>query len=137
MHYLGLAILKAPTEEALEEVMSGAEGAHWDWYRPGGRWDGWLLGEEEEKRRETDGGFNFADENKRIDRNICPVSEFNPERVADVDFVTGDWRWIQKTLFVEGYPDCRFETNARFIEDAEALLAARPDGFVVVIDAHN
>lgn len=32
----------------------------WDWYRIGGRWDGWITGDE----RKSDGGFNFGTSTK-------------------------------------------------------------------------
>jgi hypothetical protein len=43
MHYLGAVIVDEPTEEALDKAMEGQKDSHWDWYRPGGRWDGWLA----------------------------------------------------------------------------------------------
>ena len=103
MHYLGLVFLDEPTTEALEKAMKPHEEKHWDWYRPGGRWDGWLQGKEEMDRRATSGGYNYNPENELIAGNFCKVSELPTGKqpaffVADDEFVPREyWNDYEKS----------------------------------------
>lgn len=67
MHYLGFVFVNEPTEAAVEMAMADYQNIEWDWYQCGGRWDGYLLGEDEMKARQTHNGFNFDDANKSAD----------------------------------------------------------------------
>ena len=45
----------------------------WDWYRVGGRWDGWIQGT---VRESADRGFNFSVQHEHVHNNIIKVSKF-------------------------------------------------------------
>jgi hypothetical protein len=111
-------------------------GDKWDWYRCGGREDGYLLGDEEMKRRETHNGFNFDETNKSAERNSCPVAALPADR-RNVYFFVVDDCWIEREAWVLGYPSGRFVENSDFDAQLQAALDANPDKYVVVVDAHN
>lgn len=140
MHYLGLVIVKEPTKAAVDEAMAEFHEKHWDWYRCGGRWDGWLT--DEEAARQTSKGFNFAPENDNPTRNSCLVRDL-PANKRPHFLVTPDGYWIPREYWNEfekspyglGYgailPTPDFEARI------EAELAKHPDAYAVVVDAHN
>lgn len=153
MHFLGIAIIKERTREALDQAMApfderdgGNPNGEWDWYRAGGRWDGWLEGEEEVKRRETHGGFNFDPANDDVERNSCLARDFPFSRGAPYFFLV-DGAWIAKKT---RNPDWDYEKHGfrdeanpfeRPTEDydlqfAEALRK-NPDAWAVVVDVHS
>jgi len=80
MHYMGYVFVNEATDEAVAAALEDHKDEHWDWYRCGGRWDGHFGGETEMKRRETDGGFNFAPQNNDAARNAKPVADLDPEK---------------------------------------------------------
>lgn len=144
MHALGFAIVPERTEQALDAVMlphketydeaTETLSGHWDWWRPGGRWDGYLVSDEEMKARETDSGFNFAKENQDIGRNSCLASEVPADRRSPYFFVTPDG-WTQRESY--NHTEERFERLADYDARLAQALTAYPNHWVVVIDIHN
>lgn len=159
MHFLGFAIVPEPTDEAVDAAMAphqegyepapdgdedgGRSFGHWDWYRVGGRWDGYLVSDEEMKARETDNGFNFQPENEQVDRNAVRVSEVPADR-RSVYFFVADGEWVAHETWDSEAPSS-WDKNGKgahvevpdFADRLDAALTAHPDHFVVVIDAHN
>jgi hypothetical protein len=141
MHYRGFVFVDEPTEEAVQEAMKYHGGrddswGRWDWYRCGGREDGYLQGDEEMTRRETDNGFNFSDQNKSASRNSCKARDLPADR-QQIYFFVVDGVWVEREIYISGYPHGRFEDNALFRDQLSAALAEKPDRWVVVVDAHN
>ena len=137
MHYRGFVFVDEPTEEAVAKAMEGyGDGHKWDWYRCGGRYDGYLQGDDEMKRRETHNGFNFDDSNKSAARNSCKVRDIPADR-RQVYFFVANWSWVEREMFVDGYPSGRIEHNALFDVQLSQAITENPDKFVVVVDAHN
>jgi hypothetical protein len=142
MHYIGYVIVDEPTEAKVAEAMEDHKGTDWDWYRCGGRWDGYLLGDEEMKKRATHNGFNFDDANNCAERNSCKVSELSPDKplpyffVADYDFVPREHydRFAKSDLGL-GYG--AIVETPDYEERFRAALAKHADKFIVVVDAHN
>jgi hypothetical protein len=138
MHYRGFVFVDEPTEEAVEVVMAGYGGGHkWDWYRCGGREDGYLQGDDEMSRRETHDGFNFDAANKSVVRNSCKVRDLPADRRKVYFFLTARGGWTEREFFVGGYPTGRFENNLLFQAQLELAIAENPDKWIVVVDAHN
>ncbi len=141
MHYRGFVFVAEPTEAAVEAAMA-EHGGHdsgcdkWDWYRCGGRGDGYLQGDAEMTARKTHDGFNFADENSSAGRNSCKVRDLPSDRRLIYFFVI-DGVWIEREIYTSGYPHGRFEDNKLFLAQFEAALMANPDSWIVVVDAHN
>lgn len=141
MHYLGFAIVKSPTEEAVKEAMDDFHERHWDWYRCGGRWDGYLGGDEEMKRRETHDGFNFDEGNNCAARNSVRVSDYAGD--APHFFVTPDGYWIPREHYDEFVKSPHGERYGAIVPTPEfesrweQAKAKFSDHFFVVVDAHN
>lgn len=142
MYYLTVVFVKEPTEEAVAKALEEFKNSHWDWYRIGGRWDGWLQGEEEMKKRETDHGFNFAPENRQISRNFCKVKEHRWEETPHI-FVDSERSYFLPRTY---YDEFALNISGRYgdIVDTphwqvrwEETLAYYRDDFAVVVDIHN
>src|ERR1700723_2108566 len=99
MHYLGFVFVKEPTFEAVQEAMKGHENHHLDWYHPGGRYDGYLQGQEEMKKRSTENGFNFSPENEKVERNFCKVVDLPKDKKPY--FFVSDYYFIPREYYNE------------------------------------
>lgn len=44
---------------------------HWDWHRPGGRWDGWIVG----NPQSSGNGFNFGPIHETVQNNRIAIAE--------------------------------------------------------------
>src|SRR5687767_4893841 len=91
MHLMGFVVVTEPTNEAVDKAMSRFEGEHWDWYRPGGRWDGYFQSFEERARRQTHNGFNFDPINEQIDNNTVKVRDLPQDKKPYFLVVDGEW----------------------------------------------
>jgi hypothetical protein len=146
MHYLGFVFVDEPTEAAVEKAMEHHKDEHWDWYRCGGRWDGYFLGETEMTARETHNGFNFDDKNKSALNNAVLVKDLKPDQrpaffVAGYDFIPKEYynayerspypSQSGKQFYGAILPTPDFEQ--RYLE----ALEANKDKWCVVVDAHN
>jgi hypothetical protein len=141
MHYRGFVIVDKPTKEAVNHAMQPFGGEErvddkWDWYRCGGRYDGYLAGDDEMKRRETHDGFNFDDANESAELNHCAVAALPGDR-REVYFFVADGHWVEQQFYVAGFPHGRFMENPEFAAQLQAALDTNLDKFVVVVDAHN
>src|SRR5436309_1173200 len=110
MHYRGFVFVPEPTEEAVAEAMKehgghDAAGDEWDWYRCGGRDDGYLQGDAEMDRRETHNGFSFDVSNASARRNSCKASDVPMDRRQVYFFVVAG-NWVERKFVVHGYPKC-------------------------------
>jgi hypothetical protein len=148
MHYLGFAIVPSPTRAAVDAAMDPHRDRNdamgqFDWYRPGGRWDGYLVSDGEMKARETAAGFDFAPRNKSIARNCCRANAVPPGR-RSVAFFVVDGRWIAQQRWDPNAPSDwlpgergAYVETPGFADLLDAALAAHPDHWVVVVDAHD
>ena len=131
MHYVGFVFVDEPTKEAVAAAMEdhGVDnGRHWDWYRCGGRWDGYLLGEDEMKSRETDNGFNWNHDGAPhffVEGYYFVAKEYYNE------YELSTWSTPEKPNYGAILPTPNFATR---YEDA---IKRNPDKYVVVVDAHN
>jgi hypothetical protein len=141
VHYLGFVFVKELTDAAVAEAMEDYQDREWDWYRCGGRWDGYLLGDEEMKSRETHNGFNFESSNERPERNCCKASELPADKRPH--FFVANGRWVpveywdahRKSEHFKGYG--AFVLNEHFDERLKQAMTDNADGYVVVVDVHN
>ncbi len=150
MHYLGFVFVDEPTKEKVEEVMVFYKDDEWDYYRCGGRWDGYLQGEEEQRLRETNNGFNFGDRHDQPSRNCVRVADL-PEGKEPYFFVTKRY-FVAKTYYnrhdvrmkdgklhvFEGEIVCGGVVETPYWEERyKQTLEAYKDKWIVVVDAHN
>lgn len=148
MHYIGYVFLEKPTDEALDEAMApfgpGSETSqNWDWFRAGGRWDGFFEGQEEMDKRGRDHGFNFGAENEQISKN-CIQAKYLLSRNEVPYFFVFDGKWFTKEMWDDDAPSPYKEVvTGAFVPtpDYEAryrsTLAENLELWVVVVDAHN
>ena len=70
--------------------------ATWDWYRVGGRWDGWIT---RTKVESQDNGFNFGEKHEDLAKNSISVEEYlesiakNDEDRIPYAVITSDGMW--------------------------------------------
>lgn len=69
--------------------------SQWDWYRKGGRWDGWLTDTEPES---GDGGFNFGPQHETLEKNSIKVEKLIGQDEPKIPhaLLTPDGGWHQK-----------------------------------------
>ncbi|MEQ8822774.1 MAG: hypothetical protein RIC14_00190 [Filomicrobium sp.] len=142
MHFRGFVIVDQPTNEAVNAAMEPhREGydsetdtgyGEWDWFRVGGRYDGYLVSDGEMLRRETKGGFNFGPAHTDIARNSVKVSDLPKDRRSIYFFVVGK-EWVAK----ESWDGETFKDNEDFEGQLSEALKQHPDKYVVVVDAHS
>ena len=56
----------------------------WDWWRVGGRWDGWITNT---KVKSKDNGFNFDDSHESLEKNSLSVKDYIKEIESDNKFL--------------------------------------------------
>lgn len=141
MHYLCFVIVDQPTHEAVAEAMSDYKDDKWDWYRCGGRWDGYLQGPEEEKYRETHRGFNFDSSNNNAARNACKVADLPADKTAHTLVANGTWLSKEHCNAYKNSPHGDYYGAFLPVPDYEKLyrgiLEKNKEKFIVVVDAHS
>ena len=76
----------------------------WDWWKIGGRWDGFFGGKEEMNKRSSNNGFNFGNEHSDLSFNSAPVKSLLDENGHLDEKLTGPpfaiidskGRWAEK-----------------------------------------
>lgn len=108
----------------------------WDWWRVGGRWDGYITKTEVD---DGDGGFNFGKEYESIERNAVKIGDF----LADMEgrsmyaYVTSDGQWIEKGRmgwFGVSFDEMDEDAYTKMIK--ETLSKENPEDYLVAIDCH-
>lgn len=145
MHYRGLVFVERPVRSLVDDAMQPfgpeSENAHWDRWRPGGRYDGFLQNEME--ARATKGGFNFDPVNESVERN-CAVASGMTDAQKNVYFFVVNGEWVARQYWDDNAPnDWSLDGKGNFVENP--LFRARLDVaildhqnyYVVVVDAHN
>jgi len=92
----------------------------WDWYRIGGRWDGWINDRETSAESVLD---NSASTEDAIARNKIPHAIISP-----------DGKWLQRGQM--GWWAILVTENENWERDAAAILARYPGHRLVIVDAH-
>lgn len=111
----------------------------WDWYRIGGRWDGFLTKNE----KESCNGFNFGDDHESVVNNHITIAEHKKQLEEDWNknrcfgIISIDGKWIEKGSMgwwgiVTDEEDP--ETFKKMYLDT--LNEANDDDFIVSIDCH-
>jgi len=107
----------------------------WDWWRPGGRFDG-RVSISGEYRPSTDGGFNFGKGHETIRvHNSCLVSSLKAaarERLTAI--VTPDGNWYEEGHV--GWWGIISDINPEWKPVINTVLAGFPDCLIVGVDAH-
>lgn len=143
MHFRGFVIVDELSEDAVNAAMAPFQDKEWDWWRIGGRYDGYFEPEDVAKARETSRGFNFDAVNEQLAHNNLPAKDVPADRRSVYFFVEGGG-WSECERWVKGKEHAKWEgadggyvEYPDFQERLSAALARHPEGFVVVVDAHN
>jgi hypothetical protein len=102
----------------------------WDWYRIGGRWDGWITGNE----RSSEHGFNFGPEHETVANNIAPTERAIERGVIPHAIVTPDGQWHERGTM--GWFAVLITENEDWDAQAKEILANHPGHHLLILDAH-
>jgi hypothetical protein len=108
--------------------------SEWDWYRIGGRWDGWIS--EAPEMDDGEGGFNFSRRFESLERNAVVASVASEKERIPFAIITPDGKWHEKGnmgwwgIVMDEKDDKAWETEAK------RLYAESSDHIAVCLDAH-
>jgi hypothetical protein len=121
----------APYDEDRESARNIANPkARWDWYRIGGRWDGWITG----NQQSSDNGFNFDKKHETIENNIATTESALASDKIPHAIITPDGEWHDRgDLWLFGLTDIELQ---KCHEKLCKLLRKYPGHRLVVLDAH-
>jgi hypothetical protein len=102
----------------------------WDWYRVGGRWDGWITGNEQS----SEGGFNFGAQHETLANNTASTEHVIAQDKIPHAIITPDGEWHERGRM--GWWANLLTENEDWDSDAKAILALYPGHRVVIVDAH-
>lgn len=104
--------------------------ARWDWYRIGGRWDGWITG----NSQSSDYGFNFNKKHETIKNNIATTEAAFVSRRIPHAIITPDGKWHDRgDLWMFGTTD---KTQQELEKAMLKILRKFPGHHIVILDAH-
>jgi hypothetical protein len=113
-----------------EPVSTDNPNSKWDWYVVGGRWDGWITGNEQS----SDGGYNFGLQHQTVANNIAPTSRALERDVITHAIVTPDGHWHERGQL--GWWAALITENEHWDAQAREILAAYPGCQLLILDAH-
>lgn len=102
----------------------------WDWYRIGGRWDGWVTGNEQT----SDNGFNFDASHESVANNIATTKQALKRDIIPHAIVTPDGQWHERGQM--GFWAVLITENEAWDSEAKRILARYPGHQLVIVDAH-
>ncbi|SRR6266851_8556022 len=102
----------------------------WDWYRIGGRWDGWITGNEQS----SDGGFNFGTHHETVANNMATTKQAIDRGIIPHAIITPDGQWHERGNM--GWFAVLLTENDSWDSEAKALLARYPRHRIIIVDAH-
>ncbi len=119
----------------------------WDWYRVGGRWDGFISGIDPPS---SDGGFNFGEHHKEVANNIAKVDDVLARAETSADWapfaiVTPEMATVGAPAEISWHQKGRMgwfgvTTDEKAPEDwqsqARFIFSECMDHYVVGVDCH-
>lgn len=116
----------APFQESFGEDGEYTENSKWDWYRIGGRWDGYPIGDV--RVSATDGGFNFDEAHESLTYNLAHVKDALVLDHLPFCILTTEGEWIEKGFSKFG---------PRQDEDIRTILRQNSDKYLLCVDIHR
>jgi hypothetical protein len=105
-------------------------GSRWDWYRIGGRFDGWITDNEQS----SDNGFNFHRRHETVQNNIATTEGALTRNKLPCAVITPDGDWHDRgDLWQFGLRD---EERQKCDERIRRILRKYPGHRIVIVDAH-
>lgn len=102
----------------------------WDWYRIGGRWDGWITGNEQHSNQ----GHNFDACHETVANNIATTKRALKRNVIPHAIITPDGQWHERGQM--GWWAVLITENDDWNSEAKQILARYPRHNLVIVDAH-
>jgi hypothetical protein len=104
--------------------------ARWDWYRIGGRWDGWITDNEQP----SDNGFNFGKRHETVENNITTTEAALKRHKIPHAIITPNGKWHDRgDLWMFGLADKECQ---KMHAKMSGLLRKYPGHRIVILDAH-
>jgi hypothetical protein len=113
-----------------EPISTCNPASKWDWYRVGGRWDGWITGNE----RSSENGFNFGPDHEAVANNIATTGQALERGITPHAIVTPDGAWHERSKL--GWWATLITENENWETEARDLLARYPGPHLLILDAH-
>ena len=110
-----------------------------DWWVIGGRWDGWIHGEErEEASRDKEGGFNFGDEHQQLANNCRRVSDIPIDDPYYIPFaiLTQNGEFVEQGSMGWWAIVSNEKPDEQWREIVKTVLSKYPDHLAVAVDCH-
>jgi hypothetical protein len=104
--------------------------ARWDWYRIGGRWDGWIT----DNRQSSDNGFNFGKLHESLENNIATTETALDKNRIPHAIITPDGEWHERGVM--GWFAVISNERPDWEDRARELLRQFPGHSIVILDAH-
>jgi hypothetical protein len=102
----------------------------WDWYRVGGRWDGWITGNEQS----SENGYNFGPQHQAIENNMATTEQALERGVIPHAIITPDGVWHEHGQM--GWWGIMITENAGWDAQAKEILTGYPGHRLLILDAH-
>ena len=102
----------------------------WDWYRIGGRWDGWITGNEQT----SDGGFNFGPGHETVENNVATTEQALKRAIIPHAIITPDGEWHERGQM--GWFAILITENDDWEAQAREILLSYAAHHLVILDAH-
>jgi len=110
-----------------------------DWWRIGGRWDGWIYGPERAQAcSDGEGGFNFGEEHQKVRDNCRRVSEIPIDDPYYVPFaiITPDGQWREKGSMGWFGTVSDEASDEQWHKTVKKVLSKYPNHLAVAVDCH-
>ncbi len=110
-----------------------------DWWRIGGRWDGWIFGPERAQAcSDGEGGFNFGAEHQMVRDNCRRVSDIPIDDPHYVPFaiLTPEGEWIEKGSMGWWGIIADEASDAQWHKTVKKVLSKYPNHLAVAVDCH-
>jgi hypothetical protein len=104
--------------------------ARWDWYRIGGRWDGWITG----NPQSSDNGFNFDKKHETVENNITTTEAALASDKIPHAIITPDGEWHEHGHM--GWFAVMRDERIDWDDVARDILRKHPRHRIVILDAH-
>ncbi len=113
-----------------EPISTYNPASKWDWYRIGGRWDGWATGNEKPSHR----GYNFGPEHESVANNLAATEQALQRGIIPHAIVTPDGQWHERGKM--GWFAVLITENDDWDAQAKDILACHPGQHLLILDAH-
>ena len=113
-----------------EPLSTSNPNSKWDWYVIGGRWDGWVTGNEQSSNH----GYNFGPQHQTLANNMATTEDALARDVIPHAIITPDGEWHERGQM--GWFATLITENEDWDAQAREILARYPGDHLVIVDAH-